>query len=195
MKFTEGKAAELAQTYYIPDATINTWRYRGNIPDRYKTELEVLIPIKKKDESKLNRLYQLLSSEMLSLLGIARATNIKRNTINDAIRGKGRDLSIEEFNIIRTQLFKLRRSLSLFIKTINSKGYAMASNAKKLIENDIIVWFVVFQRDRNFYETIKNCLNIEVNPNDRFTRINFSHSDLIKLNNYLPPLRKVLNFK
>lgn len=136
MEYSEEKAREIVAKYNLSPSTMNGWRWRGAIPDKYSNpEYTPTEKASRADNIILARLAELNSRGYINFSVLCDVAKVNKQIIYDAMRMKGR--------IVRSDLDKLvleLKRLRVFIKNnlVNSPA-----KLKALLDNKILKFYVI----------------------------------------------------
>ena len=155
MKFSEEKAQEIVQTFFLSEATIDTWRHRNAIPDRYKTGIKKEGIISANEKQQLKNLLRLFKTGKFNISALCEliGSGFSRDTIFDFMRGKGR-ISRQDLVAIKKAINILRNESKEVLGELERKSELPASaelKVKSLLLRKEIHWYVVFDRDRTIW--------------------------------------------
>lgn len=140
MEYSEGKATEIINKYNLSPSTMNGWRWRGSIPDKYNNpDYTPTKKVGKADKVVLARLAELNSRGYINLTVLCSVARADKQMLYDAMRGKGR-VSRDDLDKIVLELKKLR----VFIKNnlVNS-----TAKLKALFDNKMLKFYVINGKD------------------------------------------------
>lgn len=136
MEYTDEKAREIVNKYNLSPSTMNGWRWRGAIPDKYgNPDYKPTKKVSKADKVILARLAEVIGRGYINFSVLCEILRIDKQAVYDAMRGKGR-VSRDDLDRIITELKRLR----VFIKNnlINNP-----SKLKSLLENKELKFYVI----------------------------------------------------
>lgn len=140
MEFDEAKSKEIAARCGLSEKTVNVWRHRGRIPDKYADEGYRPVPEPSKaDRIKLDRITELKSNDYINFTVLAELAGVDMQRLYDAVRGKGR-IGKEELERILLELKKLK----VFI---NNNLQNRPAALKRLLDNKLIKFYSVNGKD------------------------------------------------
>lgn len=155
MEFTEQIAAELKQKYNIPVATINTWRSRGNIPDKYFSSYSRASELTSAQQVEVTKIRQtfLTLSEKINKRTLANVTGIN---IVDFMRNKY-TLTASDIVTLKTHLNEVRAAAKNLLSELN-KRTTITEQGQRMLYNFIcdkrLKCFVIFKKDPGFHNAI-----------------------------------------
>lgn len=140
MEFDEAKSKEIAAKCGLSEKTINVWRHRGRIPDKYADEGYRPVPeLSKADRIKLDRISELKSGDYINFTVLAELSGVDMQHLYDAVRGRGR-VGKEELERVLLELKKLK----VFI---NNNLQNRPAALKRLLDNKLIKFYSVNGKD------------------------------------------------
>lgn len=108
MDYNEEKARELIEKYRLSPSTLNVWKCRGKIPDKYlREDYQPTEAVTRADAIRLSRLQDINKTELLNFTAIAEVCGIPQQQLADALRRKAR-ISSEEIDKVETEIKKIR---------------------------------------------------------------------------------------
>lgn len=140
MKYSEEKAREIVEKYNLSPTTMNVWRTRGAIPDKYNNpEYTPTEKASKADNVILARLAELNSRGYINFSVLCDVAKVNKQIIYDAMRMKGRI----DRNDLDKLVLELKR-LRVFIKNnlVNSP-----MKLRSLFDNKILKFYVINGKD------------------------------------------------
>lgn len=122
MKFSEQKAQEIVQTFALSKFTINTWRQRNAIPERYKNgKREEIISADEKQQLKnLQRCFNAGKFNFTALCKLI-GSGFSPVTITDFLHGKG-VLSRQQLIAIKKAIKTLRNEAQEVLRELERKS-------------------------------------------------------------------------
>lgn len=137
MDYNEEKARELIEKYQLSPSTLNVWRCRNKIPDKYlREDYQPSAPVDRADAVRLSRLRELNKTELLNFAVLAEVCGIQPAKLADAIRGKAR-ISKEEIDKVEIEIKKVRTLIR------NNIQFNMPSKLKKIFDCQEIKFYKV----------------------------------------------------
>lgn len=140
MEFSEEKARDIINKYNLSTSTLNGWRWRGAIPDKYNNpDYKPTEKVSKADKVVLARLAELNSRGYINLTVLCGVARADKQMLYDAMRMKGR-IDRGDLDKIVLELKRLR----VFIKNnlVNDP-----SKLKALWENKELRFYVINGKD------------------------------------------------
>lgn len=155
MKFSEEKAQEILQTFSLSEATINTWRHRNAIPDRYRTGIKKEEIISTDEKQQLKNLVRCFKTGKFNISALCEliGSDFSRDTIFDFMRGKGR-ISRQDLIAIKKAVNILRNESKEILRELERKSELPESveiKVKSLLMRKELFWYIVFDRDRTIW--------------------------------------------
>ena len=163
MKYSEEKAREIVEKYNLSPTTMNVWRTRGSIPDKYNNpEYTPTEKTGKADKVILARLAELNSRGYINFSVLCDVAKVNKQIIYDAMRMKGR-IDRNDLDKIVLELKRLR----VFIKNnlVNSP-----MKLRSLFDNKTLKFYVVNGKDewaKSMYWAMSNGNDIAADDFDR----------------------------
>lgn len=140
MEFDETKANEIAARCSLSEKTVNVWRHRNRIPDKYADEGYRPVPeLSKADKILLSRISELKSNDYINFTVLAELSGVDMQRLYDAVRGRGR-VSKEELEKVVLELKKLK----VFI---NNNLQNRPAALKRLLDNKLIKFYSINGKD------------------------------------------------
>lgn len=140
MDFNEEKAKEIAARCGLSEKTINVWRHRNRIPDKYADEGYRPVPEPSKaDKIILSRISELKSNDYINFTVLAELSGVDMQRLYDAVRGRGR-VGKDELEKVVLELKKLKVFIS---NNLQNRPAAL----KRLLDNKIIKFYSVNGKD------------------------------------------------
>lgn len=149
MKFTEKKAEEIIAQHDLAPGTLQTWKRREAIPDKYNNDLPE--PITDANElQQVKHLIRAFQTEKLKHSPICRLAGLEsRHPLFDTLRGKS-VISRAEFIALKKAINTLRNQVKEVLELLSKKAVSETGEKKlsALLQRKEIAWFVVFERNR-----------------------------------------------
>lgn len=136
MEYSDEKAREIVEKYNLSPTTMNVWRTRGAIPDKYTNpEYTPTEKASKADKVILARLAELNNRGYINFTVLCDVAKVNKQVIYDAMRMKGR-INRDDLDKIVLELKKLR----VFIKNnlVNSPAKLKALFGCKMLKFYVI---------------------------------------------------------
>lgn len=163
MKYSEEKAREIVEKYNLSPTTMNVWRTRGAIPDKYNNpEYTPTEKTGKADKVILARIAELNSRGYINFSALCDVAKVNKQGIYDAMRMKGRI----DRNDLDKLVLELKR-LRVFIKNnlVNSP-----MKLRSLFDNKTLKFYVINGKDewaKSMYWAMSNGNDIAADDFDR----------------------------
>lgn len=171
MEFNEDKAKEIVEKLGISEKTIQVWKSRGAIPNRYADENYT--PTRKKtsaDEIKLQRIRDILKSEVFNMQVVTELSGVAYPKLADALRGKGR-ISTDDIDKVVNEIKKLKSFV---------RNKANADDVKSLFKSRALKFYVINGKDdwaKSMYYALSK--NNDIYRNDKLKLIeNYRQAEL-----------------
>lgn len=142
MIFNEQTALQIIQRFGLAATTLNVWKTRGAIPDKYFTKSG---EIKKEldepaNKHEVQRFRAILEGGKLNLA----AFTIDRNRLSDIQRGKAA-VRKSEYLQFKKEVLQLKNKLRAVVE---AKGFdTKVSAARKIREDTRLHWYLCFQQE------------------------------------------------
>lgn len=140
MEFSEEKARDIINKYNLSTSTLNGWRWRGAIPDKYSNpEYTPTEKANKADKVILARLAELNNRGYINFTVLCDVAKVNKQMLYDAMRMKGR-IDRNDLDKIVLELKRLR----VFIKNnlVNN-----SAKLKALLDNKMLKFYVINGKD------------------------------------------------
>lgn len=131
MKFTEEKAKEIAELFSLSDLTVNTWRHRGSIPEKYKDAVPE--EITKADKALIDKVVNALKNEKWNIDTIVQLSSVKLSRIKDLRRDQYTP-SVQEATDLKKAINDTRIKIKNVIVELQGKKNFSDIQEKKLKE-------------------------------------------------------------
>jgi hypothetical protein len=153
MKFSNEKAMEIVQTFSLSEATINTWKSRKAIPDRYKSGIKKEEINSADEKQQLKNLHSCLKTGKFNLTALCKliGPNFSPGIVKDFLRGKGR-ISRHDFIALKKAINTLRNESKEVLRELDRKSELPESAELKIrtfLMRKELYWFVLFGRERS----------------------------------------------
>lgn len=140
MEFDEAKSKEIAARCGLSEKTVNVWRHRGRIPDKYSDEGYRPVPEPSKaDKIILKRIAELKSKDCINFTVLAELAGVDMQLLYDAVRGKGR-IGKDEQGRVLLELKKLK----VFI---NNNLQNSPKRLNNLLSNKLLKFYSINGKD------------------------------------------------
>lgn len=128
MEFNKEIAQKIVKKFNLSNKTINVWRNRNKIPDKYADEGYKPVPeVSKADKIILKRIEELRDCGYINFSVLTEISGVDIRRLNDSIRGKGR-ISKEELNKIVIEIKKLKAFINNNLQNTPIKMNALFGN-------------------------------------------------------------------
>lgn len=143
MEFNEEKAREIIERYSLSPNTLNVWKSRKSIPSKYaKEDYQQPEEISSAGKIILDRIDELIKTNVLNFSVICEIVGIKRIQLADACKGKGR-MNAEDIEKIRNEV---NRSRLVILRAFRDDSQS-PQELKSLFKNKTIKHYVVAEDD------------------------------------------------